>query len=160
MEYNFKDFLLESEEKDNVMKTIAKLPELHRKLLNGYKFKFQSGNTLKGDKESVGMIFQDKIIVAAPWVYSREFIVLHEIAHLFFEKLMTKELRKKWSELVRKTKNGQKSDIEKKDKSTDTLNQDDEEVFAMAYGATYAKNPPLVWYNEKWVDFIKNKIPN
>ncbi|RTK97719.1 MAG: hypothetical protein EKK64_00455 [Neisseriaceae bacterium] len=148
---NFKTFI-ESKEKEDVSKIIAKLPKNHQKLLNGYKFKYTGGNTLHGDNEHIGYIHKDNIVVAAPWHYSRSFTTLHEIAHLVYEKLFTEELKKEWSDLF---KNTIKSQIEKNPNSKDSLKQNAEEIFCMAYAATYAKHPPSTYLNEKWQDFVK-----
>lgn len=154
---NFKDFFLESEEEENVKAMINKLPKAHAELLDGYKFKYQSGNTLKGDDENIGQIYKDKITVAAPWVYGREMVTLHEISHLVYEYLMTKKLKKEWSELVAATKEEQKKKIKKM--SRNALDQNDEEIFAMAYASTYCKHPPATFLNKAWQDFIVNKVP-
>lgn len=147
----FKQFLAESEEKDDVKKLISKLPKGHQKLLNGFKFKFTNGHTLPKDSEHVGVIYQDKITVASPFNYSRSFVVLHEIAHLIFSYKMTKELKKEWSELVKKYK--------KELPKNDALNQNDEEIFAMSYGTCYAKHPVETFNHPEWIKFIKNKVP-
>lgn len=141
----FRDFL-ESEEKENVKKMIAKLPKGHQKLLDGYKFKYTSGNTLDGDDEHVGLIHKDKITVAAPWNYGREFTTLHEVAHLVWEYKMTPKLKKEWSKIVKQNPKRQK--------------QSDEELFCMAYACTYAKHKILVHHHPAWADFIRNKVPD
>jgi len=155
---SFRDFLLESEEEDNVKTMISKLPPGHAKLLHGYKFKYQPGNTMKGDRENIGQIYKDKITVAAPWNYGREFTTLHEIAHLVYEYLMTPELKKQWAKLVKQTVKQHAADMKKVGQKTDALDQDAEELFCMSYAACYAKHKPLVYCNQAWLDFIK-KIP-
>ncbi|MEI8270665.1 MAG: hypothetical protein WCG45_04800 [bacterium] len=151
---NFKTFI-ESKEKEDVAQIIAKLPKNHQKLLNGYKFKYTPGNTLQGDDEHIGHIHKDNIVVAAPWHYSRSFTTLHEIAHLVYEKLFTKELKEKWTQLVKQTMPDQ---IKKNPKSQDSLKQNDEEIFCMVYAASYVKHPPSTYLNEKWQDFVKTKV--
>ena len=103
---NFKTFL-ESEERKNVEKLLLKLPKGHRALLDGYKFKFTPGNTLNGDNQHIGYIHKDKVVVAAPWNYSRGFTTLHEIAHLVWEYAMTLKIKKEWSALLKQTKKKQ-----------------------------------------------------
>lgn len=147
---NFKTFI-ESKEKEDVSQIIAKLPKNHQKLLNGYKFKYTPGNTLEGDDEHIGYIHKDKIVVAAPWHYSRSFTTLHEIAHLVYEKLVSNDLKTKWKKIIKETI---KEQIDKNKKSSNALKQNDEELFCMAYAATYAKHPPATYLNEKWQDFI------
>lgn len=151
----FKKFM-EHEEQKNVESMISKLPRSHQKLLDGYKFKYTPRNTLKGDNNHIGYIHQDKIVVAAPWNYSREFTTLHECAHLIFEKLMTPKLKKKWSDLVKKTISDQ---IKNNHSSKSALKQNDEEIFCMVYAATYAKHPPKTYVNKEWQDFINHKVP-
>lgn len=152
---SFKVFI-ESEEQKNVEDMISKLPKKHQKLLDGYKFKYTPGNTLKGDKEHIGYIHKDKIVVAAPWAYSREFTTLHEISHLVFEKLFTPKLKEEWSSLLKKTKPEQ---IKNNPSRKSALDQNDEEILCMVYAATYAKHPPKTYINKKWQDFIKHKVP-
>jgi hypothetical protein len=155
---NFKSFL-ESEEKNNVEKLLQRLPKSHRRLLDGYKFTYTPNNTLNGDKDHIGYIHKDKIVVAAPWNYSRSFTTLHEIAHLVWEYLMDKKARSEWSTLIKSTKQKQIDKFEK-EAQKDALRQGDEEVFCMSYAATYSNHPPIIWINKDWQDFISKKIPN
>lgn len=159
MDINFKEFLSESEEKENVMKTLKKLPAGHRALLRGYKIKYQGGNTLKGDDDNIGYIYQDKIVVAAPWNYSREFTTLHEIAHLVYEYKMTKELKEEWATLVKKTKPNLEKYVKSKGKSAAALDQNPEELFCMSYAQTYADTQVVKYDHPDWIEFIKNKVP-
>lgn len=147
----------QTEEEKNVQALIKKLPKGHQKLLKGYKFKYQGGNTLKGDDGHIGVIFKDKITVAAPWNYGREFTTLHECAHLIFEKLMTTQLKKSWSSLVKKTISEQ---IKNNPKTKSALKQNDEELFCMAYATTYTKHAPKTYFNTEWQEFIKQKVPH
>jgi hypothetical protein len=145
---NFIQFFNESEEEEkNVLATIKKLPKKHQKLLHGYKFKYTPGNTLKGDDQHIGYIHNYKIVVAAPWNYSREFTTLHEIAHLIYEYIMTTELKKEWEKLFKK----EKINMTK----CSALDQNSEEIFCMVYAATYAKHPPKTYMNKNWQSFIK-----
>ena len=142
---NFKLFL-EFEEKKNVKNTLKELPEKHQDLLKGYKINFTGRNTLNGDNQHIGFIYKNKIEVCAPWRYSREFTMLHEVGHLVYEKLMTPELKKEWAKIVKKNPKE---------------NQDNnEENFCMAYAATYSKHPPTTHAHPEWIKFIKNKVPN
>ncbi len=152
MTLEFKQFFLEGEEeKENVDKMIAKLPKGHQKLLHGYKFRYQKGNTLKGDDGHIGVIFKDKITVAAPWNYGREFTTLHEIGHLVWEYLMTPELKKEWEKVFK----AEKKNMEK----SDSLDQNAEEIFCMCYACNYAKHKLHTYHNPKWMAFIEKKVP-
>lgn len=153
---NFKTFL-ENEEKRNVEKLLSKLPEGHRKLLQGYKFRFTPGNTLNGDNQHIGYIHRDKIVVAAPWNYSRSFTTLHEIAHLVWEYLMTKELKKEWAILLEKTKKDQMARFDRPEQKN-ALKQNDEEIFCMSYAACYSNHAPVIWHNTNWIKFMTDKI--
>lgn len=146
---NFKRFLenKEIEEEKNVKKMLSKLPKSHRKLLDGYKFTFTPGNVLNGDNQHVGYIHNNKIVVAAPWNYSREFTTLHEIAHLIWEHLVEPNLKKEWTKLLKSAK----KEMPKKD----ALKQNDEEIFCMVYASVYSKHPPITYINEKLQKFIK-----
>lgn len=151
---NFKDFLLETEEAENVKAMIARLPKGHARLLNGYKFKYQPGNTLKGDDENIGQIYQDKITVAAPWNYGREFTTLHEIAHLVWEYLMTPELKKQWAAILKKTQKEQIQKVKQAGKGVDALKQNPEEIFCMAYANTYVGTPVVKYDHPAWRKFM------
>jgi hypothetical protein len=135
----FRTFL-ESEEQENVKTMISKLPKGHQKLLNGYKFKYTPGNTLKGDDEHIGYIHKDKIVVAAPWNYGREFTTLHEIAHLVYEYLCDKKWKDEWKKVVKKNPDRQK--------------QNDEELFAMAYACHFAKHKIKVHDHPTWHNYM------
>jgi len=154
---NFKTFL-ESEEEKNVHKLLSRLPKGHRALLDGYKFRYTPGNTLNGDNQHIGYIHRDKIVVAAPWNYSRSFTTLHEIAHLVWEYLMTPVLKKEWSKLIKETKTKQMAKFKKKEQQK-ALDQNEEEVFSMAYAANYSNHAPIIWCNEDWSNFMK-KLEN
>lgn len=149
----FKQYV-ESEEKANVDNIISTLPKSHQKLLKGFKITFTPNNTLKGDKQHIGYIHNDKIVVAAPWHYSRSMTFLHEVAHLVYEKLVDKDLRKKWVDLLKKTKDEQIKKVPEDSKSA--LKQDPEEIFAMAYACFYSKHKNLTYHHPEWMKFIEN----
>jgi len=131
------------EEKRDIQQTLGKLPPSHANLVKGFKWKFQSGNTLHGDDEHVGyMDDQSKeIAVAAPWNYGREFTVLHEVAHRVWE-LLPRPLKQQWANVVAHTEKKQ--------------NQSPEELFCMAYANHYAKNKIVIHDHPQWHEFIKN----
>jgi len=136
----FKEFL-ESEEKDDVSELVSQLPKKHKELLNNFKFTYTPKNTLKGDNKHIGYIYKKKIVVAAPWNYSRKFTTLHEVAHLVWEHLVKPKDKKQWSKIVKRTKNRQK--------------QNDEELFCMAYACFYSGGHcPRIHDHEEWNEFI------
>ena len=140
---DFKLFLIESDKNLlDINKTLAKLPKLHRDMVKGYKFVFQSGNTMKGDKKHVGIIDTTKkqIVLAAPWNYPREFTFLHEIAHLIWAKFVTNLQKEQWNKLV--------SPYKKK------LDDTEEELFCMIYANCYAKNPVVKFDIKKLKSFV------
>ena len=157
MNNDFKLFLETEEEKD-VKSLLSKIPKGHQKLFDGFKVKFTPGNTLKNDKESIGYIHKNKIVVAAPFHYSRSMVLAHEIAHMVFEHLMTSSLKKEWSKLLKSTLEDQKKSQPQQNRSA--LDQNDEEIFCMVYAATYVKHPPTTYLNPEWQNFIKHKVPN
>ena len=134
------------EEKRDIANLLAKLPPQHAALVQGYRWRFQGGNTLSGDDQHVGyMDSKDKeICVAAPWNYARDFTVLHEIAHRIWETFVqpNPQLVQQWKQIVANTKKRQ--------------DQPPEELFSHAYAATYCKNPPAIHYHKEWVEFVKN----
>lgn len=139
---NFKKWLI-TENKNDIKKTLGKIPRKHYSLIKKYKIKLEPDNTLKNDKDHIGFIDEKnkKIKVAAPWHYGREFTLLHEIAHSVWKYLVSSKNKKKWKKIVKNTKNKQK--------------QNDEELFCMAYANYYAKNKIEIHNHEKWNEFIK-----
>ena len=156
LEYmNFKLFLENSEEYlSDIKKTLGKIPKEHANLIKKYKIKFEPENTLKNDSGHVGFIDEEnKIIrVAAPWNYSRGFTFLHEVAHAVWKYKMSSEQKKEWSELLKITKESQKKNVSSKSKNS--LNQNSEEIFCMAYASKYSKHPVVTYNNKKWIGFI------
>ena len=149
---------IENEKHGDVHATLKRLPVKHQKLMNGFKVKFTSNNTLDGDDEHIGWIYKKKIQISAPWNYGREMVFLHEVAHMVWEKLMTSDLKREWNKLFKATIKDQikkSGNMRKK-----ALTQSPEEIFAMAYATTYAKHMPMTYVNEEWQDFIKNKVPH
>lgn len=142
----FRDFLEASEEESNVKEMLAKLPDSHRALVKGYKWRFTAGNTLDKDDQHIGLLNhkQKSITVAGPWNYGREFTALHEIGHRVWEKFMTPDLKKEWSKVVKNTKH--------------KVKQNDEELFCHAYANHFARNKIEVHSHPEWDSFMK-KIP-
>ena len=131
------------EEVDDINRMLNKLPKHHKKLVNGFKWKFHAGNTLKGDDEHVGYMDDEEqeIAIAAPWNYGREFTILHEIAHRVWESIVPDEMKEEWGKIVKGTKDKQP--------------QGKEELFCMAYANHYAKNKISVHDHPEWDTFIK-----
>jgi hypothetical protein len=150
MNVDFKKYLesSEKEEEENLLKTLSKVPSSHKKLLDGYKIKYIDKTTLDG--ESVGMKCGKKISISNSWNYGREFVTLHEIGHMVWEKVLSKKDKIDWKKLISETKEEQK--IKTKSKS---LNQSDEEIFCMAYASKYSKHPSVVFHNDRWLNFIE-----
>lgn len=142
----FREFLQQqdgmAEEREDIRRTLAKLPASHANLVRGFSWKFHAGNTLNGDSKHVGyMDDQDKeIAVAAPWNYGREFTLLHEIGHRVWERLPP-DLQKQWHYIVANTKNKQE--------------QEPEELFCMAYANHYVKNRVVIHDHPEWHRFIE-----
>lgn len=131
------------EENKDIEKTLSKLPQSHRDLVQGYNWKFHPGNTLNGDEEHVGYIddMDQEIAVAGPWNYGREFTILHEVGHKVWENFVTPEMRKQWEHIVANTKEKQK--------------QSPEELFCMAYANHYVKNKIVIHTHPQWEAFIE-----
>jgi hypothetical protein len=133
-------------EAGDLQKAMKKIPSGHRKLLRGYKFHTQGGNTLAGDGEHIGSndLNKKKIIIAAPWNYGREFALLHEIGHLVWANFVAphKDKVRQWQKIAKTTKK--------------KLRQNTEELFCHAYANTYAKNKITVHDHPEWEDFVKN----
>lgn len=131
-------------ENTDVKKTLKKIPKKHFELIKKYKIHFEPNNTLKGDAKHIGFIDEKnkKIKIAAPWNYSREFTLLHEVAHAVWKYMLDRNDKKEWKKIVKNTKNKQ--------------NQNDEELFCMAYANYYAKHKVEIHNHETWNEFIKN----
>lgn len=141
---NFKIFVETTEYEKDLQKTLKKLPVKFRNLVKGYQLKFQSGNTLKGDQEHIGIINPKKktLTVCAPYNYSREYTILHEIGHLVWGTLNA-NTRDTWRKIL------------KKHPSKDNQKQSAEEYFAMAFSDTYANNSVSKFNIQQWHSFIK-----
>ena len=144
---HFKDFV-ESNESD-AKASIRKLPASHRALVRGCSFKFHPDGTLPGDDQHIGKV-EDKprrITLAAPWNYSRCFVLYHEIAHLVFAKYIKgTKLEKEWNKLCAKTKN--------------KVKQNNEELFAHSYAMAYLGNFKVERHDHaELIDFIFHRVP-
>lgn len=130
----------------DVAKTLAKVPLAHAELIKGYKIRWESGNTLKGDGQHIGVINPKTrtITIASPWYYGREFTLLHELGHKVWEKFVDEGMRKEWQRIVRRTK--------------DKLPQNDEELFSMAYSNFFVKNKIAVHDHPEWGRFVEKVI--
>jgi hypothetical protein len=157
---NFKHFV-ENEFMSDVEKTVAKIPKSHKDLIKDYKFKSESGNTLGGKGKHVGEIDEKKkhIKVAAPYNYSREFTILHEISHAVWKYKMTDQLKKEWNTLVKNTKKEQKDKDDKTKDAKDSLDQNAEEIFCMVYSNVYSKHPTTTYDHDAWKNFILSRVP-
>jgi Zn-dependent peptidase ImmA (M78 family) len=144
---SFKHYLKESENsyKEEINKTLKKLPKKHAALIKSFKYEFQGTNTLKNDGEHVGLIDtkKKKIIIASPWNYGREHTLLHEIGHLVYATL-NNETKKKWAGITKNTK------MEREDR------QNPEELFCHAYATCYAKNKIDKFNHPTWCKFIED----
>jgi hypothetical protein len=139
----FKYYLERNEEQTDIDHTLAKLPERHRRFLQGFSISFQGTNTLNNDGQHVGVIQthpKPHITIASPWNYGREYALLHEVGHLVYENLLDHNMRQIWAHIVAKTKNRQK--------------QSAEELFCMAYANHYAKNKIVIHTHPEWEEFI------
>jgi hypothetical protein len=140
----FRDYLEGQEEQADIQHTLAKIPERHRRFLQGFSIHFQGTNTLNNDGEHVGVIQthpKPHIIVAAPWKYPREWVLLHEVAHLVYEHLMDEHKRSQWAHIVHQTQHKQ--------------DQSPEELFCMGYANVYATHKIRIHDHPQWDAFIK-----
>lgn len=156
----FKDFFKEdknAEGMEDIQKTISKLPQSHAALVSGFQMKFHPGNTLNGDKNHVGYVDDNskEIAVAAPWNFSREFTILHEIAHKVWEKFVApnQRLAQLWTQLVQKNSSDQ---MQRNPQAKDSLDQEPEEIFCHSYANFYSKHKNATYNNPEWMHFIKN----
>jgi predicted metal-dependent hydrolase len=139
---SFKKFYNED---DYVQKTLKNLPKKYQELLKGYKFLFEPKSTLYGDKDHVGMISnhpEKKVNISASWSTSREFILLHELAHLIFESYVKgTKFEKEWKEIVKNTKDKKK--------------ESDDENFCHGFANFYAKYKMVIHTHDTWTKFFE-----
>lgn len=142
----FKKYL-ESEEKKDIQRTLGKIPKRHFDLIKDYEIVFQPNNTLKGDRNHIGLIDEKKkrITVASPWNYPREYTLLHEIGHAVWKFSLDDEEKKGWKSLLKTERS----------KSKKNLKQDDEEIFCMIYAQVYAKNKMKKFENKALEGFVR-----
>lgn len=140
---NFKYFLENQKNNEDVSDTIKKLPKSHQKLVKGYKFVFEPNNTLKNDKKHIGYIDEEEktIKIASPWNYGREYTLLHEIAHIIWKYILDNENKKEWKKLCKDKKH---------------LEENYEEIFCMIYAQLYAENKIKKFDHQKLLDFVKS----
>lgn len=144
----FRQFVTEASESEKDLKrTLSKIPSKHSRLVRGYRFVFQPSNNLRGDNRHIGFIDEKNktITVAAPWNYGREYTLLHEVGHAVWKYGMDDDKRAEWKKLLKPIKKRNKKD----------LNQNDEEIFCMAYAQAYAKNGLEKYDHEELVDFVR-----
>lgn len=143
----FKEYFTEASEMDkNISDTLKKIPKAHSAFVKNYAFKWQPGNTLKGDDEHIGIInpIRKTVTIAAPWNFGREFTLLHEIGHKVFENFMTTELKKEWESIIKKTKH--------------KVKQNAEELWCHAYANHFAKNKIEIHNHPTWDKFIEKIV--
>jgi hypothetical protein len=144
----FRQYLNEgSEGEKDVEKTLGRIPAKHRALVKDYKFVFQPTNCLRGDNKHIGLIDEKNktITIAAPWNYGREYTLLHEVGHAVWKYILDDGKRAEWKKLLKPVKRKNKKD----------LNQDDEEIFCMAYAQAYARNGLEKYDHDELVDFVR-----
>lgn len=132
--------------KKDIEKTLKKVPREHAKLIKDYKIIFEPLNALKNDKNHIGLIDEKNktITIAAPWNYSREFTLLHELGHAVWKYFVTDQNKEKWKILLKDVKEKNKKD----------LNQNEEEIFCMIYAQIYAKNKLEKYDHKVLIDFV------
>ena len=132
-----------TEEEKNIQTTLSRVPQDHADLIKGYKYRWQAGNTLKGDEGHIGIINPNNktITIAAPWNYGREYTLLHELAHKVWEYFVPRKMKLFWKKIVNQTKH--------------KMQQNAEELFCMAYANHFAKNKILIHTHKDWDAFIE-----
>jgi hypothetical protein len=144
----FRQYLNEgSEGEKDVKKTLGRIPSKHRALVKDYKFVFQPTNCLRGDNKHIGLIDEKNktITIAAPWNYGREYTLLHEVGHAVWKYVLDDDKRAEWKKLLGPVRKRNKRD----------LDQNDEEIFCMAYAQAYAKNGLEKYDHDELVDFVR-----
>lgn len=139
---NFRLFIENFEYSTNdVNKTLEKIPKSHRKLVADFKIEFEPYNTLKNDSKHIGFYDENKklIKISAPWNYSREYALLHEIGHLVWNKLPNDKIDV-WLKLTKDNKNKKENQVE---------------LFCQFYANKYAKNKLETYKNKKLINFLE-----
>lgn len=132
-----------SKEESAVRDTLRRVPIRHKNLFKGYNFKFEKSNTLDGDHVGEISVKGDKKVrISAPWNYGREFVLLHELAHLVWkEYIQNKELEEKWRSILKKHPFKQEKAAE--------------EAFAHCYANFYSRNKIVGFDNKEREKFIE-----
>lgn len=145
---NFKQYMKESSDDEDVSKTLSKIPKSHSDLVRGYKIVFQPGNCLKGDDKHIGLIDEKNktITIASPWNYGREYTLLHEVAHAVWKFLLSKKNKNEWKRLLE----------QEREKGKPHIRQNHEEIFCMTYAQYYAKNKLKKFDHPVLVNFISS----
>jgi hypothetical protein len=144
----FRQYLNEgSESEKDVRRTLKRIPAAHAALVKDYKFVFQPTNCLRGDNKHIGLIDEKNktITIAAPWNYGREYTLLHEVGHAVWKYILDDDKRAEWKKLLGPVRKRNKRD----------LDQNDEEIFCMAYAQAYAKNGLEKYDHDELVDFVR-----
>jgi Zn-dependent peptidase ImmA (M78 family) len=137
---DFKKFLSDSASNE-AKKTIKSLPKKYKNLLNNYIFRFDMGTTLKNDKQHVGVVSKEndkkEIRISSGWLFSREFILLHEIGHVVYANCVAnKPEQKEWEKLSKKFKAKHETG-------------DSEESFCHRFASNYCEHPPTMFGKDK-----------
>lgn len=135
---------LSKEQKNDVLKTLEKIPNKFSNLIKPFEIEINSRHSLKKNKRYVAYVQthpKPKIVISSPWHHSIEFSLLHELGHIVWNNFVKKDLKKEWKELVKNTKN----------KRTD---ESDEENFCHAFASMYSKYKYSIHDNESWKTFI------
>lgn len=142
----FGSYFFETEEKDDIKRTLEKIPKGHSDLVKDYKIVFQPGNCLEGDDGHIGIIDEKRktITIASPWNYGREYTLLHEVGHAVWKFIMDAKKKRAWKKILARERRAGKRH----------LNQDDEEIFCMIYAQHYAKNKMKKFDHESLVEFV------
>lgn len=142
MTKSFREFVTIPDVKD----TIESLPKCFQKLVKGFKVKFLSTDTLPKNKENIGYIQGDKIVVCNPYYYSRQFTFLHEIGHMVYTYYIHKtKFEQEWKDILSKVKN--------------KINQNAEEQFCHFFASFYCRYPLVKHSHPEYEKFFK-KLTN
>lgn len=108
----------------DIKKSLSNVPSKHKNLLKNHKFKLQDKASINNDKKHVGSIDHKEMLIASPWNHSREFVFLHELAHLVWQYILKSLQKNRWKDICKKYK----------------FDDGPEEFFCMIYSNCYAKN--------------------
>lgn len=131
--------------RDKIKKTLNKIPTKHEQLVSDYSVKFVSNHCLdkNGNVGEINLSGSKVIKLSSPWIYGREFVFLHEVAHLVYNNFIKNtKWENEWSKIYK---------INEKLKKQYSK----EESFCMCYASFFSDNFVDEFKCDSWDNFME-----